>query len=148
VFFGAFNHAIDAKGRTSLPARFRETLAGAGEPRIVLMQFPHWPAIQALPQSVWNELKAKVMESSPLDARWQRTVFKYVSSAHEVDLDVHGRVLVPPPLRAYARLLKDVVWVGMGRTIHLYDKATYEEQMAAEIPADQVVDLFAPKAGA
>lgn len=147
MFFGAFNHAIDAKGRTSLPARFRETLAGAGEPRIVLMQFPHWPAIQALPQSVWSELTKKVMESSPLDLRWQRNVLKFVSSAHEVDLDDNGRVLVPPPLRAYARLQKDVVWVGMGRTIHLYDKATYDEQMAAEIPADQVVDLFATKAG-
>ncbi len=147
MFFGAFNHSIDAKGRTSLPARFRETLAGAGEPRIVLMQFPHWPAIQALPQSVWTELTRKVMDSSPLDVRWQRNVLKFVSSAHEVDLDVHGRVLVPPPLRAWARLQKDVVWVGMGRTMHLYDKSTYDEQMAEEIPPDQVVDLFARREG-
>jgi MraZ protein len=142
VFFGTFNHAIDAKGRTSLPARFREALAGAGEPRIVLMQDPHWPALQALPLSVWNELVAKVMAASPLDARWQRNVLKFVSSAHEVDLDVHGRVLVPPPLRAWAKLAKDVVWVGMGRTIHLYDRAVYDEQMAAEIPAGDVVDFF------
>jgi len=35
VFFGTFQHAIDAKGRTSLPAKFREALASAGEPRIV-----------------------------------------------------------------------------------------------------------------
>lgn len=88
-----------------------------------------------------------VDQSSPLDARWQRNVLKYVSSAHEVDLDVHGRVLVPPPLRAFARLQKEVVWVGMGRTIHLYDKATYDEQMALEIPADEVVDLFARRDG-
>lgn len=142
MFFGTFNHAIDAKGRTSLPAKFREALAAAGEPRIVLMQYPHWRAVQALPQSVWSELVKKVMEASPLDARWQRNVLKFVSSAHEVDLDVHGRVLVPPPLREWAGLQKDVVWVGMGRTIHLYDKAAYDEQMSAEIPADQVVDFF------
>jgi MraZ protein len=84
----------------------------------------------------------KVMEASPLDARLQRNVLKFVSSAHEVDLDVHGRVLVPPPLRAWAKLQKDVVWVGMGRTIHLYDKAVHEEQLAAEIPAGEVVDFF------
>ena len=142
MFFGTFNHAIDAKGRTSLPAKFRESLAAAGEPRIVLMQYPHWRAVQALPQSVWNELVKKVMEASPLDARWQRNVLKFVSSAHEVDLDVHGRVLVPPPLRAWAGLQKDVVWVGMGRTIHLYDHAAYDEQMSADSPADQVVDFF------
>jgi MraZ protein len=142
VFFGTFNHTIDAKGRTSLPARFREGLAAAGEPRIVLMQYPHWRALLALPQSVWNELVKKVMSASPLDARLQRNVLKFVSSAHEVDLDVHGRVLVPPTLRGWAGLEKDVVWVGMGAVIHLYDKAAYEEQMAADIPPDQVVDLF------
>jgi MraZ protein len=142
VFFGTFNHAIDAKGRTSLPARFREALSAAGEPRIVLMQYPHWRALLTLPQSVWNELVKKVMAASPLDARWQRNVLKFVSSAHEVDLDVHGRVLVPPALRAWAGLEKEVVWVGMGPVIHLYDKAAHAEQMAAEIPQDQVVDLF------
>lgn len=142
MFFGTFNHAIDGKGRTSLPAKFREALASAGEPRIVLMQYPHWKAVQALPQSVWNELVKKVMEASPLDPRWQRNVLKFVSSAHEVDLDASGRVLVPPPLREYAGLAKDVVWVGMGRTIHLYDRAAYDAQMAAEIPAGDVVDFF------
>jgi MraZ protein len=142
VFFGTFNHAIDAKGRTSLPAKFREALAAAGEPRIVLMQYPHWRALLTLPQSVWSELVKKVMAASPLDARWQRNVLKFVSSAHEVDLDVHGRVLVPPALREWAGLEKDVVWVGMGAVVHLYDKAEYAAQMAAEIPADQVVDLF------
>ena len=142
MFFGTFNHAIDAKGRTSLRAKFREALAAAGEPRIVLMQYPHWRAIAALPQSVWNELVKKVMAASPLDARFQRNVLRFVSSAHEVDLDVHGRVLVPPALREWAGLSKEVVWVGMGPTIQLFDKGTYEAQMAAELPADQVLDLF------
>jgi MraZ protein len=144
VFFGTFNHAIDAKGRTSLPARFREALAAANEPKIVLTQYPHWRAVQALPHSVWKELERKVLETSPLDARAQRNVLRFYSSAHEVDLDPHGRVLVPPALREWAGLSKDVVWVGMGRTIHLYDRAAWEQQMAAEIPADEVVDFFKP----
>ncbi|HVP66107.1 MAG TPA: division/cell wall cluster transcriptional repressor MraZ [Anaeromyxobacteraceae bacterium] len=142
MFFGTFQHAIDAKGRTSLPARFREALAAAGESKLVLTQYPHWPAVQALPHSVWKELERKVLETSPLDARAQRNVLRFYSSAHEVDLDVHGRVLVPPTLRQHAGLAKDVVWVGMGRTIQLFDKAAYDEQMARDIPPDEVVDFF------
>ncbi len=142
MFFGAFNHTIDAKGRTSLPAKFREALAAAGEPRIVLVQFPHWRSVMAMPQSVWGELTKQVMGASPLDRRMQLTILKFVSTAHEVDLDPHGRVLVPPALREWAGLAKDVTWVGMGRVIHLWDKGAWEQQMAAEIPADQVVDLF------
>ncbi len=142
MFFGTFNHAIDAKGRTSLPARFREALAAAGEAKLVLTQFPHWRAVQALPHSVWKELERKVLEASPLDPRAQRNILRFYSTAHEVDLDVHGRVLVPPALRESAGLAKDVVWVGMGSTIHLFDRAIYEREMSAEIPADQLVDFF------
>ena len=47
MFFGTFQHAIDQKGRTSLPARFRETLAQAGEAKLVLTQYPHWRSVQA-----------------------------------------------------------------------------------------------------
>jgi MraZ protein len=142
VFFGTFQHAIDAKGRTSLPVKFREALAAAGEPKIVLTQYPHWRAVQALPQSVWKELEKKVLEASPLDPKAQRNILRFYSTAHEVDLDVHGRVLVPPALRDFAQLSKDVVWVGMGRTIHLFDKAAYDEQMAKELEEGEVVDFF------
>ncbi len=142
MFFGTFNHAIDAKGRTSLPARFREALAAAGEAKLVLTQYPHWHAVQALPHSVWKELERRVLEASPLDPRAQRNILRFYSTAHEVDLDVHGRVLVPPALREYAGLAKDVVWVGMGRTIHLFDRTTYEQQMSQDIPEGDVVDFF------
>ena len=142
MFFGTFQHAIDAKGRTSLPARFREALTRASEAKLVLTQYPHWRSVQALPMSVWKELERKVLETSPLDSRAQRNVLRFYSTAQEVDLDVHGRVLVPPALREYAGLTKDVVWVGMGRTIHLFDKATYGEQMSRELAEDDVVDFF------
>ena len=142
MFFGNFQHAIDAKGRTSLPVKFRDALSAAGESRIVLTQYPHWRAVQAMPHTVWKELEAKVLATSPLDARAQRNVLRFYSSAHEVDLDVHGRVLVPPALRSFAGLQKDVVWVGMGRTMQLFDRASYDEQMSREIPADEVVDFF------
>jgi MraZ protein len=142
VFFGTFQHSIDPKGRTSLPVKFRETLSAAGESKLVLTQYPHWRAVQALPHSVWKELEKKVLETSPLDVRAQRNILRFYSSAHEVDLDVHGRVLIPPTLREHAGLVKDVVWVGMGRTIQLFDKTAYDEQMSRDIPADEVVDFF------
>ena len=142
MFFGTFTHAIDAKGRTSLPAKFREALAAAGEPKIVLTQYPYWRAVQALPLSEWKRLEERLLVASPLDAKAQRNILRFYSTAHEVDLDVHGRVLVPPALREFAGLSKDVVWAGMGRHIQLFDKATYEAQMASELAEGDVVDFF------
>ena len=141
MFFGTYQHTIDAKGRTSLPARLREQLAAAGEAKIVLVRYPHWRSVQVLPHSVWKELADRVMASSPLDARAQRDILRFYSTAQEVDLDPHGRVLVPPALREWAGLVKDVVWVGMGRTIHLFDQGSYEQEMAQAGEAGPV-DFF------
>ena len=145
MFFGTYNHTIDGKGRTSLPVKLREALAAANEPRIVLMRNSHSRSLLALPQSQWAQLAKTVAAASPFDALMQRNVLRFVASAHEVDLDVHGRVLVPPALREFAGLQKDVVWVGMGGYIQLYDQATYEAEMAAEIPAGERIDFFSTR---
>ena len=145
MFFGTYNHTIDGKGRTSLPVKLREALAAANEPRIVLMRNSHSRSLLALPQSQWAQLAKTVAAASPFDALMQRNVMRFVASAHEVDLDVHGRVLVPPALREFAGLQKDVVWVGMGGYIQLYDQATYEAEMAAEIPVGERIDFFSTR---
>lgn len=142
MFFGTFTHTIDAKGRTALPVKLREALAEANEPRIVLMRNSHSRSILALPFSAWTRVRENVMAASPFDPIAQKNVLKFVASAHEVDLDQSGRVLVPPDLRAYAGLSKDVVWAGMGPHIQLFDKATYEAEMEAEVPPDQRWDFF------
>ena len=142
MFYGTFHHAIDAKGRTSLPAKFREALAAAGEPKVFLIQAPGMKALRALPLSEWKKLEERVLLVSPFDRKAQQNILLYVSSAQEIDLDVHGRVLVPGPLRAYAGLQKDVVWTGMGRDMCLWDRSLYEQQMAVEMAPEDVIDFF------
>jgi MraZ protein len=142
VFFGTYQHTIDAKGRTSLPAKFREALASAGEPKVVLVRSPHSRSVLALTYSRWSEARQRMVAASPFDVRAQRTIHKIFSSAHEVDLDVHGRVLVPPALREWAGLSKEVVWVGMGGSVHLWDRAAYERSMEEELPEGEVVDFL------
>lgn len=142
MFYGTFNHAIDAKGRTSLPARFREALAAAGEPKVFLIQAAGVKALRALPLSEWKKLEERVLKVSPFDQRGQKNILRYISSAQEIDLDEHGRVLVPAQLRSYAGLQKDVVWTGMGRDMCLWDQARFEEQQAEEMAPDDAIDFF------
>lgn len=142
MFFGTFTHTIDAKGRTALPARLREALAAAGEPSLALLRNQHSRSILALPHSVFAKVISNVMGASPFDVTAQQNVLRFVSSAQVVDLDQSGRVLVPPDLRTWAGLARDVVWVGMGAYLLLFDKATHEAEMEREIPADQRWDFF------
>jgi len=142
VFYGTFHHAIDAKGRTSLPVKFREALAAAGEPKVFLIQAPGMKALRALPHSEWRKLEERVLQASPFDLRAQKNILRFVSSAQEIDLDEHGRVLVPAQLRAYAALRRDVVWTGMGRDMCLWDREVFELQLAEEMSPEDVIDFF------
>jgi len=142
VFFGTYTHTIDAKGRTALPVKLREALAAADEPRLVLMRNSLSRSILALPQSAWTKVTENVMASSPFDAVAQRNVLKYVASAHPVDLDQSGRLLVPPDLRTWAGLQRDVVWAGMGPHVILFDQATFEAEMERDVPPEERWDFF------
>jgi MraZ protein len=142
VFYGTYHHAIDAKGRTSLPARFRDLLVSAGEPKVFLFKDPVVKRLRALPLSEWKKLEERVLRVSPFDVKAQKIILRTVASAQEIDLDEHGRVLVPAPLRTYAALQKDVVWTGMGRDMCLWDQAVFEQEQAEEITAEQVTDFF------
>ncbi len=100
-------------------------------------------ALRALPLSEWKKLEERVLQASPFDLKAQKNILKFVSSAQEIDLDEHGRVLVPAQLRGYAGLAKDVVWTGMGRDMCLWDKASFEQQQAEEIAPEDQIDFFA-----
>ncbi len=134
---GQHEHAIDAKGRVSLPARFREVLSGAGEDRFVLTQSLD-PCLVAYPLAEWRAFEDKLAALPRFDPAVVKLRRLYVSPAVEVTFDGSGRILVPPSLRAHAALEKDVLWAGMGRHAELWSKhrwlkviETSEEERAA-----------------
>jgi MraZ protein len=118
---GQHEHAIDAKGRTSLPARFRDVLSAAGEDRFVVTQGLD-PCLVAYPLGEWRAFEEKLSKLPRFDPAVVKLRRLYVSAAQEVTFDAQGRVLIPPSLRAYAALEKDVLWAGMGRYAELWSK--------------------------
>ncbi len=121
---GQYEHAMDAKGRTSLPARFRDALAAAGDDRFVLTSALD-PCLVAYPLAEWRAFEEKLAHLPRFDPNVVKLRRLYVSAAVEVTFDATGRVLVPPTLRAYAGLEKDVVWAGMGRNAELWSKSRW-----------------------
>jgi len=120
MFRGHYEHSIDAKGRTSLPARFRHVLPAAPDMRLVIAPALRDPCLDVYPMDVWEELEARVA-SRP---KWDRDIVlfrrRYLSAAVECEIDKHGRVLVPVQLREHAGLHKEVLWAGVGATLELW----------------------------
>ena len=119
MFRGTFQHAIDAKGRTSLPAKFREQVSSGGADYVVVTQGPD-RALWCFAPAEWDALVAQFAARSPFDPKVRAFVNQFVSPAQDCPFDKMGRVLVPPLLRAYAGLDGEVVWAGAINHIELW----------------------------
>src|SRR5688500_18443818 len=112
TFRGLYEHTIDAKGRTSLPARFREVVLGADgageEPLIITTGFER--CLVAYTRAEWQAFEAKLAALSQFDPAVVQLKRIYVAGATECAIDKHGRLMIPPMLREYAALEKNLVW--------------------------------------
>lgn len=125
MFRGRYEHAIDAKGRTSLPSRFREVLAANGESRLVLTTGLD-PCLVAYPMSEWMAFEDRLARLPQFDPNVAMLRRIYVSGAVECDLDKLGRLLIPATLRDHAALAREALWAGMGHHIELWAKERFE----------------------
>jgi MraZ protein len=135
MFRGHFEHAIDTKGRTSLPSRFRDVLVAEGDLRLVLTPSPFDPCLHLFPMKAWEEFEGKIAALPQFEPNVIRLRRLYVSAAAECDIDKQGRVLVPNSLRDHAALQKDVLWAGMGQMVELWAREKWNEVRA--ITADE-----------
>lgn len=144
-FRGVFEHTIDGKGRTSVPARFREVLLQSyGERLVVTFGFtdaPGSPYLAVYPLKNWEEIEAGLAKLNQSDPAVKAVQLKYVANAFEADVDKLGRVLLPQNLRGHAALEKDIVWVGQVKRIHLYAKDTWARVQSDVGSPDRLKDV-------
>ena len=142
MFRGRFEHTIDAKGRISIPSRFREILGKKYDDRLVITNFDH--CLVAFPNEEWSLLEQKVGTFSLMKKETSAFFRFFYSSAMDCDIDKQGRLLIPQTLRDYASLQKDVVLVGEGKRIEIFAKERWlEEARKAEENFDQIRDTLA-----
>lgn len=142
--------SIDAKGRTSIPAKFREILVSAfGDERFVITKATPVDfgggalgrGLSVFPLTEWREIVAKINanEGNFPSAQLNSIKRRYLGAADEYCADKLGRVLIPPALREHAGLERDIVFVGMGNRFDLWSRETYamvSEQDEKALPLD------------
>ena len=130
MFRGQYEHAIDGKGRTSVPSRFREVLGDQGDSKLVLTTGLD-PCLAAYPMREWEAFEERLAALPRFDPSVAMIRRIYVSGAVEVDMDKLGRVLVPANLRSYAGLEREALWAGMGKHLELWAKPRFDELRAS-----------------
>lgn len=129
MFRSRYEHTIDAKGRLSVPARFRDVLTERYDDRLVLTNFDR--CLVAYPQPEWQAIEEKLASLSMASPEVTAFTRFFISGATECEIDKLGRILIPQVLRDYARLEKDVVIAGQLKKFEIWSKALWEEEMSS-----------------
>ena len=123
MFLGEFVHTIDEKGRLTVPAKFRDDLAGG-----LVVTRGIDPCLAIYPMEEWERLSEQVSALPMTDRRaraFRRLVFAAASDAIP---DKQGRVLIPPRLREYAGLDSEVVVTGLDTYVEVWNPDSWGEE--------------------
>lgn len=121
---------LDNKGRIAMPSRYREQLLARGEGRVVITIDTEEACLLLYPITEWEIIEAKI-EALPSFNRTTRRIQRLlIGHATEVEMDSHGRILLPPLLREYAHLEKVMMLVGQGKKFELWDESRWHQGRA------------------
>jgi len=122
VLVGTYEHKIDSKSRIVLPSKFREELGDSvvstiGIDRCVSLYSP----------SEWEKVMEKLQDLPFSKSKTRGLLRVMLSSAHELQVDSAGRVLLPAVLRQHGELVQDVVFVGVSDHVEMWDRDKWNE---------------------
>lgn len=122
MFLGEYRHATDAKGRLTVPARFRSELESG-----VVVTRGYEPCLVLYPLTEWSRLADKVAQL-PMASRVVRSYGRLVfGGAFEVSLDSMGRMLIPAFLREHAGITEEAVVVGLNTHIEIWSPERWQQ---------------------
>ena len=138
--FGEFFHNVDAKGRLSIPSKFRDSLGST----IVIATDPD-KCLRIYSVEEWDKFMNNLREQVDTSSVEGRNLMRFfAANASMCDLDSQGRIIVSQNLRKYAGITKEVVVIGNGERAEVWDKQKYEATFAGITEdGDAITDLIA-----
>lgn len=127
MFRGINTITIDTKGRLAIPTRYRSALSSAEEktPLVVTIDTEE-TCLLLYTAAQWQIIEDNLQKLPSFNAAARRIQRLLIGHATDVEVDSHGRVLLPTALREYARLEKEVVMIGQGNKFEVWNKELWD----------------------
>jgi len=123
---GEYRHSLDAKGRVSVPYRFRDEMGDI----VVVSKGIGEKCLYVFPMNEWKKIE-EILSGLPIsDARAREVTRFFAGGSSEIELDKQGRVMLPQYLRDYAGLDKDVVIIGAVNRAEIWDERVWDEKLS------------------
>lgn len=139
MFYGEYQHSVDAKGRFIVPSKFRD---GLGEKFIVTKGLDNCLFVYS--KEEWTNLENKLKSLPFTDKDVRAFVRFFFAGATECELDKQGRVLLPQNLREHAGVQKDIYVIGVSARVEIWDKVKWEEYSSGDnMSAENIAEKMA-----
>lgn len=136
MLIGEYEHSLDAKGRLIMPAKLRTDM---GEKFIITKGLDG--CLFVFSQNEWSNFESKLKEL-PLTNKSARDFVRFfLSGATECEIDKQGRFLLVNTLREYAEIIKEVIIIGVGTRLEIWNKDKWKKYNSNEnISADTIAE--------
>ena len=147
-FLATFTNKIDAKGRISVPAKYREILEAQGSRALYCRASFVEPSIVA-GGSVWiSKLTHLVEGHDPSSEVHDDFAYSLLGETIELGFDPEGRVALPNELITHAKLSEAASFVGLGGYFEIWEpRALQIRLIQARRAASERRGLLRPKVG-
>ena len=127
MFLGTYEPKLDDKGRVILPARFREDMEGG----IVLTRGQEH-CIYAFPAQEFEKMTVE-LRRAPLSSKQARDYVRVLlSGAYKEVPDKQGRITLPPDLRKYAGLDRELTVIGAGSRAEIWNSQAWNDYLSVQ----------------
>jgi len=138
-FLGEYEATLDTKGRFLLPAGFKKQLPEEEAAKFVINRGLD-KCLILYPLKTWEPLFAKITGLNEFDPEERNFRRSFLNGSTYVEPDAAGRILLPPNLKLYAGLEKDIVLLATGDKIEIWDSNKYK-QLFDSISSETLSDL-------
>ena len=125
TFRGEYEATVDAKGRFLLPAGIKKKLPEGTVTFMLNRGIEKCLTLYTVEE--WENIEQQVSRLNDFDEETRVFRRKFLGGITEVELDVAGRMLLPPSLKEYAGLKKDILLVGLLNKIEIWDSGKYNQ---------------------
>jgi len=136
LFRGGNTVNLDAKGRLALPTRFRGQLEESCGGHLVLTVHDDG-CLLLYPAPEWEDIERALVRLPNQNQQTRRLQRMLLGHATEAEIDSHGRILIPPRLRDFAKLDKRVVLAGVGKKFEIWNEEVWERSRTDWVNTDK-----------
>ncbi len=131
-FTSEYESKLDSKGRLVLPSRIKAQLPSTEGNDELVIRRGFEPCLIIYPMVEFKKVFSKISGLSEFNEEYRKLQRNFFSGTATVELDANGRFVIPKNMLGYAQLEKDLILVGMGNKVEVWNPSIYEKHLITD----------------